>query len=167
MLRREDGRKITLSEQASVFADEFSKNFTQSYSGTSRSFNPSVTPQGKCSQVINHFNVDSYTVFKTLSSLLLSAAGSDSYRLISLTSVACKVLERIIVSQLRSFLNDNKLLYDNQHEFVSGKLTTTNLLACDEEIDNCLNSNSSCDLILIDFARAFDKVSHHLLLKKL
>ena len=34
-------------------------------------------------------------------------------RPISLMFVACKVLEKIIINQLRSFLNYNKLLCDN------------------------------------------------------
>ena len=43
----------------------------------------------------------------------------------------------------------------------------TNLLQCDEAISRYLNAAEPCDVILLDFARAFDKVSHRVLMSKL
>jgi hypothetical protein len=90
----------------------------------------------------------------------------SSYRPISLTCVACKILERIVVSQIQSYLLDNNLISEEQHGFLPGKSTVSNLLACESTIIDRLNRKQSCDVILLDFARAFDKVQHHLLINK-
>lgn len=92
---------------------------------------------------------------------------ASSYRPISLTAVACKVLERIVADKIRIFLTGNKLICPQQHGFMSSRSTTTNLLSCDAVIARHLNNGSSCDVILLDFARAFDKVPHDILSRKL
>jgi hypothetical protein len=91
----------------------------------------------------------------------------SSYRPISLTSIACKVVERIVVNQLRAYLHDNHLIADEQHGFSPNRSTTTNLLQCDYAINQYLNCGQSCDLITLDFSRVFDKVSHAILSSKL
>ena len=45
--------------------------------------------------------------------------------------------------------------------------TATNLLQCDVIITDHLNANEPCDVLLLDFSRAFDKVSHKILIAKL
>ena len=55
-----------------------------------------------------------------------SASMSTNYRPISLTCVACKLMERIIVSEMLSYLRSNNLISKQQHGFVSRKPTTTN-----------------------------------------
>ena len=92
---------------------------------------------------------------------------SSSYRPISLTNVACKVMERLIVVELTHYLESKNLLAHCQHGFRRGRSTVTNLLECDAFILQCLNNKRCCDVICIDFMRAFDKVSHSLLCKKL
>ena len=51
-----------------------------------------------------------------------------NYRPISLTCVASKIMERIIVDQMTSFLVDTNVINKAQHGFVKGVSTTTNLL---------------------------------------
>jgi hypothetical protein len=92
---------------------------------------------------------------------------ASSYRPISLTAVACKVLERLVADQVRSFLLNNTLICRQQHGFMTSRSTATNLLCCDAAIAQYLNRKSSCDVVLLDFARAFDKVSHAILSRKL
>ena len=91
---------------------------------------------------------------------------SSSYRGISLTYVASKVLERI-VEQVRNFLINNSLIGEEQHGYMPKRSVATNLLQCNENIARNLNANEPCDLILLDFTRAFDKISHDILKIKL
>ena len=65
-----------------------------------------------------------------------------------------------------SFLSDNKLLCDNQHAFRPLRSCLTQLLQPVHEWLSILDERGSVDAIFLDFAKAFDKVSHpHLLLK--
>ena len=91
----------------------------------------------------------------------------SNYRPISLTSIACKILERIIVSQLQEYLSSNALNCQQQHGFMPKRSTATNLLQCDDRIAQHLNNKTPCDVFMLDFTRAFDKVSHEILKTKL
>ena len=50
---------------------------------------------------------------------------------------------------------------------MTNRSATTNLLECDTIIADHLNTNKPCDVFLLDFSRAFDKVSHDTLIAKL
>ena len=71
------------------------------------------------------------------------------------------------MSSLTSYLQDDKLLNKARHGFQHGKSVTTNLLECDSYIADALNSGGSCDVILLDFQRAVDKIDHSILCRKL
>jgi hypothetical protein len=51
-----------------------------------------------------------------------------NYRLVSLTSVPCKLLESIIKDKLIDHLLENSLIYDSQHGFMPGRSCTTNVV---------------------------------------
>ena len=92
----------------------------------------------------------------------------SSYRPISLKSVICsKVLEKLIVRQMRDYIHAKKLIDDCRNGFMIKKSKVTNLLACDVKLADILNSDHPADLFFLDFTRAFDKVDHIILLKKL
>ena len=90
-----------------------------------------------------------------------------NYRPISLTSVPCKVLERIIVDHLNSYLEDASLLSEHQFGFRSGRSTMDQLLLVYDEISKWVDDGNVVDLVLFDFSKAFDTVSHPILLAKL
>ena len=90
-----------------------------------------------------------------------------NYRPISLTSIIGKVMERIIVRQLREFIERNKLIPQQQHGFVEGRSTTTNLLTSLNAWTEALDKNKPVDVLYLDYAKAFDKVPHGRLLWKL
>ena len=80
--------------------------------------------------------------------------------------MVAKSLERLIHNHIVSFLLDNKLLCDNQHGFRPLRSCVTQLLQLVHEWLSILEERGSVDAISLDFAKAFDKVSHpHLLLK--
>lgn len=92
---------------------------------------------------------------------------AENYRPISLTSVPGKLLERLIRDEIVKHMEDNSLLSDAQHGFVKGRSCTTQLLELMEELTDALDSNEDIDIIYLDFRKAFDKVPHKRLLKKL
>ncbi len=94
-------------------------------------------------------------------------SAASSYRPISLTDVACKLLERLVATQITSFLAEHDLMSNKQHGFRDRRSTISNLITFDALIADYLNRKEPCDVFLLDFARAFDKVPHKTLLNKL
>ena len=96
-----------------------------------------------------------------------SKSVAANYRPISITSHVVKIFERIIRKQLVHYLDENDLLCSNQHGFRAGKSCLSQLIA---HIDNILDNGMQgleTDVIYLDFAKAFDKVDHEILIRKL
>ena len=91
----------------------------------------------------------------------------ENYRPISLTCIACKVLEHIVHSHVMKFLEANNILVDSQHGFRQKRSTVTQLLSTIHEISSSLNQKKTSHLAILDFTKAFDKVPHERLLLKL
>jgi hypothetical protein len=96
-----------------------------------------------------------------------SASELSNYRPISLTSVACKIMERIIVTDLLDYLRVNNIISNHQHGFLSGKSTCTNLLETLNDWTLAIKNRRSITVAYIDYQKAFDAVSHSKLLAKL
>ena len=96
-----------------------------------------------------------------------SRCQASNYRPISLTSHIIKLFERVIRNKLVNFLEENNILNSNQHGFRKGRSCLTELLAHYDEILENANNGNGTDTVYLDFAKAFDKVDHNLLLKKL
>ena len=92
---------------------------------------------------------------------------SENYRPVSLTSVICKLLERLIKDHMVDFLVKHKLLNSSQHGFHKARSCLTNMLCFLEEITKWIDVGSPVDIIYLDFQKAFDKVPHQRLLLKL
>lgn len=91
----------------------------------------------------------------------------SQYRPISLTSQLIKLLERIIRIYLIQYLEINCLLPDSQHGFRPNRSTVSQLLLQYESILEALASKHNMDIIMLDYAKAFDKINHSILLFKL
>jgi len=91
----------------------------------------------------------------------------SNYRPITVTSVVCKVLEKIVRNHLVEFLEINDLLSLEQHGFLSGRSVTSNLLTCFNVWCKNFDRGIQSDIIYIDFSKAFDSVSHAKLIYKL
>ena len=90
-----------------------------------------------------------------------------SYRPVSLTSHIIKVFERVLRSSIVKHLNDNNLLPKNQHGFIAGRSTLSQLLQQIEQMIRAWEDGKSTDTIYLDFAKAFDKVDHNILCRKI
>ena len=96
-----------------------------------------------------------------------SKVDPGNYRPISITSVVSKLLEKLIKNAIMKHLTHLNLLSKKQHGFVQNKSCATNLIESSDFITDALANKYSVDLILLDFSKAFDKVSHPKLLLKL
>ena len=81
-----------------------------------------------------------------------------NYRLVSLTSHVCKILESIIKYLIINHINVNNLLNESQHEFISKRSCLTNLLQFIETVTDYVDQVYPVDVIFLDFQKAFDKV---------
>ena len=90
-----------------------------------------------------------------------------NYRPISLTSILCKVMERIVVEQMYDYLERNSVLSDDQFGFRRGRTVDDQLLLTYDYVTLSLDSGDVIDLVLFDFSKAFDVVNHDVLLTKL
>jgi len=90
-----------------------------------------------------------------------------NYRPVSLTSHIIKIFERVLRKKLVCHLESNSLLCSQQHGFRSGHSCLTQLLHhFDDILEDHMNGEDT-DAIYLDYAKAFDKVDHKLLIKKL
>ena len=95
-----------------------------------------------------------------------------NYRPVSLTCICCKTLEHILVSNINKHLALDSILADCQHGFRSRRSCETQLVQFVHDIisnlDDAMNrGHKQTDLIIMDFAKAFNKVQHRRLLHKL
>ena len=90
-----------------------------------------------------------------------------NYRPVSLTCISCKVLEHCIVSSTMNHLETNNILSPQQHGFRRQRSCETQLLKLIDELMEYMESGKQTDLLIMDFAKAFDRVNHSLLLHKL
>jgi hypothetical protein len=95
-----------------------------------------------------------------------SRSDAANYRPISLTPILCKLCEHIIHCAVIQHLSEHDILTDAQHGFRKRRSCDTQLLATIEDLAKGLDDKAQTDVILLDYEKAFDKVSHrHLLLK--
>ena len=92
-----------------------------------------------------------------------------NYRPISLLPAFSKLLEKIVYNRLMTFLNKHELLYHHQYGFRKKYNTTHPILHLVKEIAEANNmpSKDSTIGIFLDLSKAFDTISHDILLTKL
>ena len=92
---------------------------------------------------------------------------ASNYRPVSLTSICCKIQEHVITINVLNHLDDYKILTDCQHGFRARRSCETQLLILAQELVEGLDKKHQHDLIILDFSKAFDRVPHERLLRKL
>ena len=90
-----------------------------------------------------------------------------SYRPISLTCIACRVMEHILKNCIVDHCNSMSLFSNHQHGFRGKRSTETQLLECLNDWTSFLNNGEPVDIFYLDISKAFDTVSHPKLIFKL
>ena len=90
-----------------------------------------------------------------------------NYRPISLTCIACKLYEHCMTKHVMQHCEAHDILYPLQHGFRSKLSCETQLVEFFHDISNNTRNNHQTDVLVMDFAKALDKVGHKRLLKKL
>ena len=88
-------------------------------------------------------------------------------RPVSLLPLPGKILEIIISKRLKYFLEENKILCDRQHGFRKKRSTLSAIVEFLHDVYNNLNENKDTYIVYLDLKKAFDTVSHKILLNKL
>ena len=92
---------------------------------------------------------------------------AENYRPVSLTCICSKVLEHIICRHILDHLERHNILTDVQHGFRSGHSCESQLLTTLQDFLHSWDANNQVDVVVLDFAKAFDTVPHDKLLGKL
>ena len=86
---------------------------------------------------------------------------------ISLTSIVCKIAEKIVKSRVMDFWRNINILNPNQLAYMEGQSTLSELLSCYDDWAKSRNNRKPTDIAFLDFSKAFDSVPHQRLLFKL
>ena len=90
-----------------------------------------------------------------------------NYRPVSILDIISKIYEKAFYCRLEDFLNSNEILTDVQFGFRRGFSTSQAIQKLLGEVYRDLDDNNLVFSMFLDFKKAFDCVSHPILLSKL
>lgn len=91
----------------------------------------------------------------------------SNYRPISILPAISKIFEYIIKDRIMSFINKHDMLSDAQHGYRPTRSTITAMIEMIEEVLETRDEKKVSMMVMCDLSKAFDCVSHEILLEKL
>src|SRR5215813_14910046 len=97
------------------------------------------------------------TQWKTAKIIPVHKGGSrnevNNYRPISITPIACRLVEKLLRESIEQFINEKNVRSKFQHGFVKGRSTSTNLLSFYNKVTKCINSGFNYVAVYLDFKK--------------
>jgi len=78
-----------------------------------------------------------------------------------------KIIEQISLSEITQHVQDNLGIRLSQQWFTKGRSCPTNLISLADWVSHLVVEGKAVDIVYLDFSKAFDTVSHIILLRKL
>ena len=94
-----------------------------------------------------------------------SKHSAENYRPISLTSIACKIIESFIRDSMVNYLKANDILSNEQFGFLRRGSTVLQLLKVVDKWTEIMDKGGVIDVIYCDFQKTFDTVPYKRLLE--
>ena len=91
----------------------------------------------------------------------------NNYRPVSNLSFFSKILEKVVLSQILTHINSNRLISQSQSAYRPGYSTETALLKVTNDLLTAMDNNDVSILTLLDLSAAFDTIDHEILLSRL
>ena len=87
------------------------------------------------------------------------------FRKTSITAcICCKLMEHIVTRHTVNHADKHNILYNMQHGFRKKLSCETQLVEFIDDVTRNLDSGQQSDCLIMDFSKAFDKVTHILLI---